>query len=60
MKAEARAFDEIYDRFLGVARTNREAYEMSEEEHERITGHRKYSDSESYRRSRSRRIKRRK
>lgn len=60
MRMEARAFDEMVDKFLGTERTYKSAYEKAEKEHERMTGQRRYEDHESYRVGRFRRIKRRK
>lgn len=60
LKAEARAFDELVDQFLGIENTHKAAYERAEREHEKLTGRRRYGDHESYRVSRNRRIKKRK
>lgn len=60
MNIVPRDFDEIYDNKLKETTTYKAAYYAAEEEHEKLTGHRKYSDSESYRVSRNRRLKKKK
>ena len=60
VKAEASDFDRLVDEFLGTEPTYKAAYHAAEEVHEKQTGHRRYSDHESYRVSRSRRIRKKK
>lgn len=59
LNATAKDFDKVFDRFLTESPTYRAAYEKTEQLHEEETGHRKYSDSESYRVARSKRIRKR-
>lgn len=51
-----RSFDELYEQKL-TKNSPQAAYNAAEEEHEKLTGHRRYSSSESYRVARSRRFK---
>jgi hypothetical protein len=63
MKADqplAKIFDEIFDRHLTKQIPHYKAYEDAEDEFEREYKHRRYSSFESYRVSRTRRIKGRK
>lgn len=50
-------FDRLYEKKISTSPTYKAAYHAAEEEHEKITGHRRYRDSESYRSSRTKRIK---
>lgn len=60
LNVSTRDFDIIFERHMPSTPTYKAAYEAAEQEHEQLTGHRRYRDSESYRVSRSRRLKRRK
>ena len=55
-----RDFDAIVDSHMPSTPTYKAAYEAAENHHQQLTGHRRYSDAESYRVSRSRRFKKRK
>jgi hypothetical protein len=59
MNFTVQAFDELYEQNLSKQPSNQAAYQAAEKEHEAQTGHRRYSSSESYRVSRSRRIRKR-
>lgn len=59
VNVDCRDFDAMVDRYMRQDRTYKSAYEQAEREHEKLTGHRRYSDHESYRVARSRRIKKR-
>lgn len=56
----AKIFDEIFDRNLRKQLPHHKAYEEAEDEFASKFNHRKYSSFDSYRLSRSRRIKKRK
>lgn len=57
LNMSARDFDKMYEDNLSKHPTYKSAYEATEKQHEQITGHKKYRDNESFRVSRSRRIK---
>lgn len=57
LNGTAKDFDKVFDRFLPSSPTYKAAYEQAEKVHEEETGHRKYSNHESYRVSRSKRIR---
>ncbi len=50
-------FDKLYEQKLATSPTYKAAYHETEKIHEQVTGHRKYADSESYRVSRNKRLK---
>lgn len=56
----ARKFDELFDKELTKKIPHYQAYEEAEKEFQSQYNHRKYSNFESYRGSRTRRIKKRK
>lgn len=56
---DVRSFDQLFEENLTPHSTYKSAYERAEEEHVKLYGHRRYADHESYRVSRSRRVKRR-
>ena len=60
LNATPESFDLLFDECVKNCTTYQAAYEAAEEEHIKLTGHRRYSDYESYRGSRNRRIKNKK
>jgi hypothetical protein len=53
-------FDRQFEQNMSRHQTYKAAYEATEQQHQHLTGHRRYSDHDSYRVSRSRRLKRKK
>lgn len=60
LQIDSNSFDNLFEEKLGSTPTNSQAYEAAESEHEKLTGHRKYSGYDSYRVSRTMRRQRRK
>jgi hypothetical protein len=56
----AKVFDELFESKLRSGVAHHIAYEQAENDFEQKFNHRKYSSSESYRKCRSKRIKKRK
>jgi hypothetical protein len=50
-------FDELFFRYVNDSKTHTEAYERAEKVHETLLGRRKYSDYDSFRVSKSQRLK---
>lgn len=50
-------FNKMFESYMGICTTQEKAYEMVESIHERAFGHRKYSDFNSFRVVRFRKIK---
>ncbi len=57
LQMDKKSFDTLYETKISQSETNEKAYEASEEEHEKLTGSRRYSSYDSYRRCRYDRIK---
>jgi len=52
-------FNRAFEDNLGKFTRRKQAYEATEQLHEKLTGNRYYSDYESFRRSRTKRLKKR-
>lgn len=60
LRSSVSDFIQIFENNLPHYRTNKGAYEAAEARHEQVTGNRRYSDYDSFRRVRGRRFKKRK
>lgn len=57
LKAIPEDFNQLYESFLPKAPTYKKAYDMAEDYHQKLTGIRMYSDYESFRKSRVKRLR---
>jgi hypothetical protein len=60
LNASPADFDRLFEQNMSRFPTYKDAYHATEKEHETVTGHRRYSDHDSYRVSRNRRMKKKK
>jgi len=57
LQAETGDFIRVFEANISQKRTLRAAYEATEKEHERLTGHRKYGGYQSFSRVRGRKMR---
>jgi hypothetical protein len=50
-------FINLYEKNLSPRTSNKKAYEQAESEHKKLTGHTRYSDYESFRSVKNKRVK---